>query len=150
MKIILSTRNRQSKVWLDDGFIYKSQPKYLTDNEIWCLKRMEKYGVVPKAEQIEIELIKMEFIEPQPITNETTFLFHCNVFLHRLEKESIRHGDLTTPHILTLRNRPYIIDWAESRHWHDPRPDKRPEGDAHWFNKTIKEMTNGRAGTITY
>ena len=52
-----------SKVWIgDDGNIYKWQPKFLTDNEIWCLKVLFSTGFVPYAEQFELEIIRMDFV----------------------------------------------------------------------------------------
>ena len=58
-----------------------------------------------------------------------------------MEALGIRHGDLTQYAIIVVNNKPHFIDWAESRWKRDPAPDKRPEGDRYWLNKTIQEMT---------
>ena len=136
----LSTRLRKSEVRLVDGLIYKEQPKYLADNEMWCLEKMAKYECVPWARRISPELIEMEYIESEPITNMELFKAYASLFLFKLEKESIRHGDLTKPHVIVRKNRIHVIDWAESRYWYDPRPDKRTQGDEYWWTKTVKQL----------
>jgi RIO-like serine/threonine protein kinase len=130
-----------SKVWLEDGFVYKEQPKFLTDNEIWCLKRFALVGFVPKAEQVALEVIKMEYVKPMPITNFGLVKMDANVFIHNLEKYGIRHGDLTDKNMLIRNNRLYVIDWSESRLACDPRTDKRPEGDKFWMTKTLERLS---------
>jgi len=140
---IVSFRERNSTVYTDGIFIYKQQPKYLTDNEMWCLSELYGHGFVPKAERVGVELIKMELIEDQPVTNTEKFIFLVDAILPSLATVGIRHGDLTRPHILARDNKPYVIDWGESRHWDDPRPDKRPEGDEHWLYKTVGEIIYG-------
>ena len=136
----LSTRVLKSEIEMVDGLIYKEQPKYLADNEMWCLNKLSGYGCVPSARRIVPELIEMEYIESEPITDVELFNMHARLFLHRLEKEGIRHGDLTLPHVLVRENRIYVIDWAESRYWYDPRPDKRQRGDEYWWTKTVKQL----------
>jgi RIO-like serine/threonine protein kinase len=140
---VLSFRERNSKVWQVNGHIYKSQPKYLMDNECWCLDRMAKYLCVPEYERLELELIRMELIVPEPITDIDAFMSNALLFVRRMKKEAIRHGDLTRPHVFPVGNRVVVIDWAESRMWGDPRPDKRPEGDIHWMKTTAKELILG-------
>jgi RIO-like serine/threonine protein kinase len=137
---IISVRSRRSIVLVMNGYIYKKQPKYLADNEMWCLKRMRKYGCVPRAERIHDEIIKMELVKNEPITDVALFEMDASKFLLRLSKESIRHGDLTSPHVFVRNNRICVIDWAESRDWYDPRPDKRREGDEYWWTKTVNQL----------
>lgn len=132
--------NRVSKVWRDGDWIYKRQPKFLTDNEIWCYQQMWDTGFVPYAERLEDELIRVEYIERTAITDPSKFGFTCTQFLVTLVEVGIRHGDLTRPHIIPNNNRLYVIDWAESRLRSDPRPDKRREGDRYWLSKTREEL----------
>lgn len=137
---MLISDNGVSKVWNEGGWIYKSQPKFMTDNEIWCLVAMFHTGYVPYAEQVDLEIIRMEFVPETPVTEPETLQMHARLVLHSLDQIGIRHGDLTRPNMLIKDNRPYIIDWSESRLRCDPRVDKRPEGDEYWLNKTIKAL----------
>ncbi len=57
-----------------------------------------------------------------------------------LRENVIRHGDLTTQAIIVRDQVPHMIDFAESRLGNDPRPDKRPEGDAYWLDRTFMEL----------
>lgn len=133
-----------SKVWADDdGNIYKWQPKFLTDNEIWCLERLFPTGFVPKAEQFELEVIRMDFIKDEVPTNAEHLLRNTETLLERLIDYGIRHGDLTRPNVLINGNAPILLDFSESRLTSDPRPDKRPEGDRYWLTRTIQEIING-------
>jgi aminoglycoside phosphotransferase (APT) family kinase protein len=113
--------NGVSKVWREGDYVFKSQPKFMTDNEIWCLKTMYESGGVPLAEKVDIELIRMEYIPEE------------------LDKIGIRHGDLTRPNMIFNGNDLYVLDWAESRLSCDPREDKRPKGDEWWMRETIRE-----------
>jgi len=132
--------NGISKVELIDGWIYKTQPKFMTDNEIWCLEQLADSGYVPQAEQIGIETIKMEYIEVTSITSLTVVKAHFLNILNALQgRYCIRHGDLTNANILIRNNHPFIIDFSESRLCCDPRPDKRPEGDKYWLERTLKQ-----------
>lgn len=128
-----------SRVWAEDGRIYKWQPKYLTDNEVFALRAFEEYGFVPKFQQVDEETISMEMVEEEEITNEKEFRKACLRFMNCMRLEGVRHGDLTRPHILPVNNSPIVIDWGESRMADDPRPDKRREGDWYWIRKTVKE-----------
>ena len=136
----LSYRERSSKVWRVDNYIYKSQPKFLMDNEVWCMERMLKYGHVPEFERLNLELLRMDFIERESVTDMDLFVSNSVKFLRRLQIEGIRHGDLTMPHVFPTNNDVIVIDWEESRLWDEPRPSKREEGDAHWMKETVKQI----------
>lgn len=137
---MLISNNGISKVWLKDGYIFKQQPKFLTDNEIYCLKIMYPSGYVPKAEQIDIELIKMEYIKNEIVTEPDLLWYHFPRVLKALGDVGIKHGDLTKYAVLIRSNKPYIIDFAESRLFGDPRPNKRPGSDGDWLRRTFKEL----------
>jgi RIO-like serine/threonine protein kinase len=132
--------NSVSTVWYEDGFIFKKQPKYLTDNEWYALDLLRNSGFVPQAARLGIETIQMEPIVRQRITDPEMFRMQCMLFLAKLQEVGLRHGDLTPPHVFPYQNSPVVIDWGESRHVLDPRPDKRPEGDERWLDETIKAL----------
>lgn len=137
---MLISNNGISKVWKDGGWIFKSQPKYMTDNEIWALRAMWESGYVPFAEQVDVELIRIQSLNSQRITDSELFIEHCSLLLRAMDDVGLRHGDLTPPHVLVINNKPKVIDWGESRVMCDPRPDKRREGDKFWITKTMKEL----------
>ena len=142
-KKTLSKRERNSVIWIaDNGFVYKKQPKYLTDNEWHALRSMGFLlpRFVPVAWRVEDEIIRMEFIEAQPITNTSLFMSHYDEILRIMRYANLRHGDLTEYSVIPHKNRPILIDWAESRTWDDPRPDKRREGDAYWLKRTMEKL----------
>lgn len=112
----------------------------MTDNAIWCLRRLYPSGYVPYAEQVGVETIRLEWIEREPVTDAGAFLAHLPRVLAALRAAGIRHGDLTEYAVLTRANRPYLIDFGESRLWNDPRPDKRPEGDEYWLTRAMRKL----------
>lgn len=134
--------NSISTVWRQDGWIYKRQPKYLCDNEFWCLQKLAGTGYVPHpCQRIDVETIKMQDLgKSEKVTHRAAFVNHCERILNYLNMYKIRHGDLTEYSIIVKGNRPYIIDFAESRYGDDPRPDKRPEGDTFWMQKIIDKL----------
>ena len=134
-----------SKLWKDGGYIYKWQPKFLTENELWCFAKLFPFGFVPAVERVELEVIRTTFIEDEPPTNTEQLLRNVVNILEVLLNVGIRHGDLTRPNIVISRNKPILLDFAESRLTSDPRRDKRPEGDEYWLRRTIEEIINGRA-----
>jgi len=137
----LISDNGISRVWRENGWVYKSQPKFLTDNEIWCLKAMEASGYVPYAKQIDRDTIRMQDLgQRQPVQNARVFMQHMPLILGALANAGIRHGDLTKYALIVRADSPYIIDFAESRLTCDPRPDKRREGDKHWLTKTMRSL----------
>lgn len=134
--------NSVSRVWREGDLIFKRQPKYLADNEFYalCCSALDRY--TPGALKVDDETIKMSYIKTESVTDSALFLSHYWPVLDALKAAGLRHGDLTDVHVLVLDNRPIIIDWAESRTWDDPRPDKRCEGDAYWLRKTMEKLCN--------
>lgn len=134
-----------SRVWIgDDGILYKWQPQFLTENEIWCLEKMfPNGGFVPKAERFELEIIRMDFIKDEAPTDIEILHWNIDNALNALAINGIRHGDLTRPNVLIRDNKPVLLDFSESRLANDPRPDKRPGGDRFWLTRTIQEIING-------
>lgn len=132
-----------SKVWLDGGYIYKWQPKFLTENELWCLEVMANTGFVPAVERVKLEVIRMEFVKDESPTKLMVLSQSIDSALKALDNCGIRHGDLTRPNVLIRNNRPVLLDFSESRLMADPRPDKRPEGDDYWLRRTIQEIIDG-------
>jgi RIO-like serine/threonine protein kinase len=130
--------NSISRVWRDGDWIYKRQPKYLADNEFYGLRVCEY--APPAVTRIDKETVRMWFIESEPVTNPKEFMLHYRAVLASLQQAGLRHGDLTEYSVLVKDNRPVIIDWAESRTWDDPRPDKRRQGDAYWLKKTMEKL----------
>ena len=140
MSLVISD-NGVSKVWRENGHIYKQQPKTMTDNEWYALQVLADTGYVPKAELVDIETIRMEDLgQSEPVTDVEEFMRHLHTILQHLRLCALRHGDLTKYALIVKNNKPYIIDWGESRHWYDPRPDKRREGDEYWLTKTMEEL----------
>jgi len=140
-----------SKVWRGGSLIYKNQPKFMTDNELWILDKLQPYGFTPVAVQVDTETIIMEYLEPDPLQsfNFGDLRNQADNILYVLKREGIRHGDLTEKNLIVSKGRLYVIDFAESRLATDPRPDKRPEGDSHWIHYTIalweKTLTQKRS-----
>ena len=133
--------NSISRVWREGDYIFKRQPKYLADNEWYALTHPELVEYVPGgALRVDKETIRMEFVENEPVTDDMLFMSHYWPVLGSLKMARLRHGDLTEYAVLVRNNRPVIIDWAESRTWDDPRPDKRRSGDAYWLKRTMEKL----------
>lgn len=141
---MLISDNGVSKVVLSGEYIYKYQPKFLCDNEIWILKLLYPSGYVPQVLRIATNAIRLQYIEPMPVTNPDVLMWHFSKVLRMLQYYEIRHGDLTDKNIIVNNNKPYIIDWSESRLACDPREDKRPEGDEHWLKESFERLCNAR------
>lgn len=138
---MLISDNGISRVWREGGYVYKQQPKFLTDNEVVALQVMAHTGYVPSVKQINIDTVQMEDLgKSESVTDIDAFMSHLPKILSALRECRLRHGDLTRYAIIVKNNRPMIIDWAESRSWDDPRPDKRREGDQYWLEKTMREL----------
>jgi RIO-like serine/threonine protein kinase len=121
--------------------ILKIQPAHLCDTERWCLEQMAYSGYVPApCERVHREAIRMPYIPHQSVTDEDAFMDHYQHAMRALREAGIRHGDLTIYSVLVYQNRPILIDFAESRFWYDPMPDKRHEGDAYWLWRTMREL----------
>ena len=133
--------NSVSRVWREGGYIFKRQPKYLADNEWYALTHPALAEYVPGgALRVDKETIRMEFVENEHVTDVAAFMFHYWPVLDAFKKAGLRQGDLTEYAVLVRDNRPIIIDWAESRTWDDPRPDKRREVDAYWLKATMEKL----------
>lgn len=128
-------------MYRDGNAIYKRQPKFLADNAIWCFEQMYPSGYVPHAVRIDDETIRTEYIAHEPVTDADAFMAHFQPVLDALQAAGIRHGDLTEYSVLVQNNRPMLIDFAESRLWDDPRPDKRREGDRYWLWQTMNKLS---------
>lgn len=135
--------NNVSRVWRDDDLVFKEQPKFLTENEIWCLHKLYPSGFVPSATRVDIEAIGMEYIESTPVTSPHLFMSYYDKVIEALREAGIRHGDLSIYGVIPHMNKPYLIDFAESRLFGDPRPDKRPEGDEYLLYKTMRQYAGG-------
>lgn len=122
------------------GVVFKRSIPFLIENELWCLERMQESGLVPNAFRWDKYTIAMDYIERQPITDKDEFMSYKNAMLDALYNANIRHGDFTKYAVIPNNNKPYVIDFAESRQGYDPRPDKRPEGDIYWINRTFEEL----------
>lgn len=125
-----------------DGYIYKRSIPYLIENEISFMDKMNDTAFVPMFSRHDRYTIRLEKLEPLIIFDKNMFMQSCQMFLFELHARQIRHGDLTKPHIFAKHDRIVVIDWAESRWATDPAPDKRPEGDEYWLNKTMEELIN--------
>lgn len=143
MTIINISDNGISKVWREGDYAFKQQPAFLTTNEIYCLKRMFPSGYVPVAKRIDKDLIRLEWIEDQEITDYDLLWYHLNKLVLALEKAQIRHGDATAKNVLVNKNKPWLIDFAESRLACDPRRDKRPYSDMYWLRKSFEQYGIG-------
>jgi tRNA A-37 threonylcarbamoyl transferase component Bud32 len=114
-------------------------------NEVWFYQQMFPSGYVPYCELVDENTLKTRHLGDQArshesVTDPEAFVAHGPQILAALKEAGIRHGDLTTYAIIVLKNRPYIIDFAESRLWNDPRPDKRPEGDEYWLTRSLSDI----------
>lgn len=139
----MNWRHSQITFLTTERAVLKAQPKTLTENEWWCLAQLYPTGFVPLVERLEPELLKIELIEFEPVTDPHKFMMFYAPVLKALEIVGIRHGDLSEYSVIPHKNRPYLIDFAESRLWDDPREDKRPEGDAYWLAQTMKKYARG-------
>ena len=137
---MLKETNLEARVWLDGEWVFKEQPTYRTENEYYALKTLAPMGFVPAVHRETADLLRIKYIRGTPIKDSEKVRAQAPVILDRLLLEEVRHGDLTAVHVLVRRDRIFIIDWAESRYLHDPRPDKRPEGDAYWLNRSLEEL----------
>lgn len=134
--------NGISIVWRGNDGIYKRSIPFLIENEIGILKRIERLGISPKAERYDKYTIKMEDLgKSEPITKKAQFRKAFRERVNMLHNFGVRHGDITKYAIIVKDNMPYFIDFAESRLITDMRPDKRPEGDTYWMERTIDELT---------
>ncbi len=138
---VIMKRVETYEVFYRNGRVFKRQPKFLTDNEYYFLKKMQGTGYVPsEVRREDVSTVSMEHIRTECITNIDEWMSHLEPVLETLLRRGIRHGDLTVYSVIPNGNRPYLIDFAESRTLLDEIPDKRPEGDRHWLTKTMSDM----------
>lgn len=137
--------NGVSRVWRgNNGYIYKRSTPFLTNNEYYLLDLLRHSYYVPYSYRYDKYTIMMEDKgKGERVTDKASFIKHMRNIADLLRKHKIRHGDLTRYAIIVKNNKPYIIDFAESRLASDPRPDKRSEGDSYWIEKIIDELTYG-------
>lgn len=132
-------------VWRDGDRVFKQQPKYNTDTEYYFLKLMESSGYTPKdVKQEDIETVSMQYIQPQKVVNPLVFMAHYEWVLGALALRNIRHGDLTIYSVIVHKDKPYIIDFGESRWIQDPIPPKRPEPDSTLLWEAMKQHAQNR------
>lgn len=133
----------ESKIWREGGWVYKKQHAFMAANELWCLRQMAASGYVPKAEMVDGETLRTSDLgTSDPVTDREAFVRHLPLVLSALQQAGIRHGDLTEYAVIVKDNKPYLIDFSESRLACDPRPDKRPEGDEFWLRQTMELLCN--------
>ncbi len=137
---ILLSDNHIAQVWKVGDWVWKRSIPFLIENEMWCLEKIGKYLYAPTARRLDKYTLKTHFIEIESVTDPKKFMQYLLYVLRVLRECGIRHGDLTKYSVLVQDNSPILIDFAESRLWDDPRPDKRPEGDEYWLTKTMKEL----------
>lgn len=141
MKKIIKQTDRNSIVWVEGGRLYKQQPKFLTDNEYYFLNKLKNTGYVPiDVMRHRLELISMEYIRTESVTDPEGFMMHLPKVIEALRDNGVRHGDLTAYSVLVRNNKPVIIDFSESRIWHSPIVSKRPEGDSYWLRRAMLEL----------
>ncbi len=132
--------NGISIVYRCEDWIYKRSIPFLIENELWCFEKMFEYDFVPYAKRWDKYTLQIQYLEPMLVTNKKEFKLQCYALLDALRACEIRHGDLTKYAVIVRDNKPYLIDFAESRLMDDPRPDKRPKGDGYWIWRTFKEL----------
>jgi hypothetical protein len=87
---MLISDNGISKVWRDGSWVYKKQPKTRTDNEIYALQHLYDTGYVPYAEQVSIDIIKMEDLgQGESVTDPDSFMKHRAIILRMLEEKGL-------------------------------------------------------------
>lgn len=140
---VLISDNHIAQVWRSkDGYIFKRSMPFLIENELYCLQTMWPTGFVPYAWRYDKYTIAMQDMgDSEPVTDKNLFVTQMYQMIAALRQKGIRHGDITKYAIVVKDNNPYLIDFAESRLWDDPRPDKRKEGDGYWLRKAIDEIT---------
>jgi len=141
----LLSDNHISLVWRGhDGWIYKRSITFLIENEFYFLQLMWLTGFVPQSERYDKYTVRLRDLgESEPVTDRAKFKHYLDMLLQTLRTKGIRHGDLTSYSLIVKNNKPYVIDFSESRLMLGTRPDKRPEGDAYWLSQTYHELTNG-------
>lgn len=109
--------------------------------ELRFLRELAESGYVPAVLGAGSDWLELEAITTEPVTDPGAFLVHCCAALRALREHGIIHGDLTRHNIRVRDNRPYLIDFAQSRSTKERRKDKRPEGDAYWMWQSYIELS---------
>jgi len=137
----LISNNGISVVYRANDTIYKRSIPFMIENEIYCLKKMYNSGYVPSCFRYDKYTIATQNLGfSMEVTDCRAFMIHKEMILQALKDAEIRHGDITEQSIIVVHNKPFLIDFAESRLINDPRPDKRPEGDKYWLDKTFEKL----------
>lgn len=121
-------------------FTKHRDPEHIA-NEVRFLTFMQDSGYVPRLVACGDDFLTLEHIENEPVTDADAFLVHCCGLLSALRERKIEHGDLTDRNILVRGNRPYAIDFAESRFDSEAKPSKRLGGDAPWLWRAYEGLT---------
>jgi len=134
--------NSISVVWRSSlGYVYKRSTPFLIENEQYFYEKLYSYGAVPYAERYDKYTLQIQDLgKSEPVVDEQTFRENCIAVLAALKKAGVRHGDLTEYAIIVKDDKPFLIDFAESRVWDDPRPDKRVGGDEIWMDRAIRAI----------
>lgn len=137
--------NHVSIVWKTPaGDYFKRSTPYLISNEFAFLHKMDVTGYAPTCTRLDKYTLLIEGIEKALVTDIKAFWLSAFYALDALKKASIRHGNLTPPHVLPTRdNGIALIDFAEARWVGDPAAPKRPESDFEQMKKTVLKILAG-------
>lgn len=115
-----------------------------------CLRLLEGYQVAPTS-MLNLDIRywigdmwpEEDLGTSQAITieNEVEFARGCVRLLNTLHSAGIYHDDLTRHNIVVRGNRPYAVDFHESRLFGETTAPKRPEGDAYWLWHAASELS---------
>jgi len=72
-------QNDYSIVYRQGDWVYKQQPKFLTENELWCFEKLQFSRYVPKVERVALEQIRTRFIERHQVKNISEFMKHLDL-----------------------------------------------------------------------
>ena len=126
-------------------WVYKIASIEFTLNEYRWTSAMAKRGYAPVCLMLDAHTIRTRYLGNQAeswssVTDPYEFLSHKPLLLGALKDAGVRHGDLTRYAVIVVDNKPYLIDFAQSRSIHSTLPDKRPQGDEFWLSKTMDEI----------
>jgi predicted Ser/Thr protein kinase len=126
-----------------DTYIYilKRSIPYLIENEVAFLNVMQSSGYVPRFDRYDKYTLRIEDLgQSEPVTNWSIFRDHCAKLLHALSSRSVRHGDITEQAVIIRNNKPYLIDFAESRWKYDSAPDKQGKTDETLMGELVHRL----------
>lgn len=136
-----------------DGWVYKhDRAPGRTTNEIRFLKLMEGSGyTAEKIERMDDRTFRMEDLGcGERVSLPADFLAHGPLVLETLRERGLRHGDLTHFNILVHGNKPYIMDFADTRMAADPCPPKRPQSDTDLLTEALEFLAKRRCAPRDY